>query len=175
MLKWITGLVLVLITLIVVLMFLPIGSPVPVEKTKWQKFSWGSMYVWTSHGGLAETPSGHDDYLLLEFSFDKSVMDKGCSLTVKRVHLKDPDTYVVLIDKIGSSLLMVELAADEGGMGDDNHLQRRLIRYVFELVPSDLPYDLNIELGFDCEGSQETYVFSQPLEATMVQPILGEQ
>ncbi|MCF6293801.1 MAG: hypothetical protein L3J04_10445 [Robiginitomaculum sp.] len=121
--------------------------------------------------------SRHDDtegsgYLLLNFSFKKNVMEKGCALTVKRVYLKDPDTGVVLIDGIASFSDSKPMVAE---IGEYNNRQLSLFKFPFEYQQSGFPYDLTLDMDFNCRDKETSDTFSKQINFLMVQPVAWEQ
>jgi hypothetical protein len=151
-----------------------VGEPVESYKTKTQKFSWGEMYVWmsTAQGTTNIADIEGSGYLLLNFSFKKNVMKKGCALTVQRVYLKDADTGVVLIDDI-TSLANETLMTEEIGEYDSGQLS--LSKYPFKYVQSSFPYNLSLDMDFNCNNKKTPLTFSKQIEFSMVQPVLWEQ
>ncbi len=150
-----------------------IGDTVESYETKTQKFSWGKMHAWmsTAAGSRYDAPEG-SGYLLLNLSYKKSVMEKGCTLTFSRVYLKDPNTGVVLIDSTDSDKNSAPMMRK---IGEYNSGQLSLGKFPFEYKQSSFPYDLSLDVSFNCEGKQTSDTFSKQIEFSMVHPVIWEQ
>ena len=159
--KWIGGVVVVLFVLLTALANLPVGKPMASYKSDWQQFSWGKMYAW-----VAVTQIDVSGTLLINFSFARNILKKGCALSMSSILLKDPVNGVNLID-------IEDIEVYWNGIW--NYTQWSGYKFEFEFDRHNFPYDLNIELDLDCNGVQESFTFSEPLEFRMVQPRLGGQ
>ena len=160
MLKWIIGILLAPIALLALLLNAPLGDPIPSYKTDKQQFSWGEMYAWMS---VRQTDvSG---YLLINFNFASSVVGKECILSVNRVLLTAPVRGIDLMD-----IDDVHTVTATSGVRQIN-----FFGHLFEYNRHGFPYDLEIKLDFDCDGVQQSFTFSEPLEFRMVQPRLAGQ
>ena len=150
-----------------------VGSPVASYKTETQKFNWGKMYVWMSKAvGTRSGDTEGSGYLLVNLTLKKKVMGKGCTLTLKRVYLRDPDRGVVLIDGIASFSDARPMTTE---IGEYNSRQLSLSQFPFEYEQSNFPYDLSLDLDFNCRGKQTSHEFSKQIGFSMVQPVLWEQ
>ncbi|MEE9272135.1 MAG: hypothetical protein V3U57_02510 [Robiginitomaculum sp.] len=150
-----------------------VGDPVASYKTKTQKFSWGKMHAWMSReAGTRYDATEGSGYLLLNLSYKKSVMEKGCTLSFTRVYLKDPDTGVVLVDSAASLKKSAPMIRE---IGEYNSGQLSLDKFPFAYTQSSFPYNLSLDVSFNCEGKQTSDTFSKQIKFSMVQPVAWEQ
>lgn len=140
---------------------MPVGKPVPSYKTDRQQFIWGEMHAW-----ISVRQRNDSGVLIVNFSFARSVRNKGCVLSAKRIILNDPVIEMTLIDLEDIVIFW---------NGTNNSTQLRLEERRFGFNRSNFPYDLIISVDFKCDGVQKSFTFSEPLEFRMVQPRLGGQ
>ena len=149
------------------------GPPVESYQTKVEKFSWGKVHVWMgTQPGSGRNDKQGSGYLLIDFIFKKNVIGKDCSITLTRAYLENSKSGVVLIDVVPtfseSSPMTKKIKQYKTG-------QLGLRNYPFEWQQDAFPYDVKINMNFDCEGKQTQHSFAKPIEFRMVQPVAWEQ
>lgn len=150
-----------------------VGPRLPSYQTKTQSFSWGKAHVWMQQiSGTRRDAETGQGFLLMDVVYKTKYRDKGCALTVEDVSLKDPETGEYLM-------------RDTPTYSDGSPMTRQIREYrsgqfhmsklVFDFEKAHLPYDLDIRLTLDCDGSETEHLFSRPLAFKMVQPVIWEQ
>lgn len=145
------------------------GDKVAAYNTESQRFSWGSAYAWMSRapGSYIDDIEG-EGYLLVNLFFEEKYLNKNCEITANHVRLTDPNTKAILIDQTPT-------------YRDGTPFTRPISEYktsqlsfhdtVFEYKQSDFPYDLKIEMTFQCpDETVTTDNFDQKLKFRMVYP-----
>jgi len=120
--------------------------------TNTQKFGWGSMYGVPTNSPPYEE-GGPRTYLLLNFDFSKISLSEKCTLTVKRVLLRNPDTDQILMEATEPRVNYMIRSSSQ--FGYPNHR--------FDYVQSDLPLHLRVDMEYICFDVRESHTFSQKL------------
>lgn len=148
------------------------GPKVPSYETKPQKFSWGAVHVWMATVDTARNATSGEGYLLINMSYDKSIFNKSCAISVINVLMTDPDNGEVIIDKM-------PLSKDGAPMirfiKDYKTGQFSLSDAPFKFDRASFPYQLDIKLGLDCLGDKTEHKFSKKIDFRMVQPVIWKQ
>ncbi|WP_026941584.1 hypothetical protein [Hellea balneolensis] len=136
-------------------------------QTEMHKFKWGKMHVWMGHGpGTIYGDKEGAGYLLVDFSFKKKVLQKGCTITVEEVYLKDPSSGAILLDISGSGQSVSAPLVKKIGQYKNGQISFR--KFPFAYNQSSFPYDVKLSMVFDCEGKQSPYIFEKKIKLRMV-------
>ena len=141
------------------------GPKLPAYETEAQKFSWGSAYAWMSifPPHYPETTSGKG-YLVINKTYNESVLNKNCAMTVKHVLMTDPDTGAVLIDETPSFRDGSPMTKD---IKDFPNGQFSFHDIPFEFDRDSFPHNLKIKIDLNCPNTHSEHEFTKQIRFIM--------
>jgi len=113
-------------------------------------------------------------FLLVDMFYEKSYLNRNCTITLNHVAMINSDSGVVKLDQALSPTKHSSWMREKE-IGQYRNGQFHLSELAFDFDRDAFPFDVNLNISLDCPNEKSTHNFSKKIRFKMVQPVMWQQ